>query len=390
MFALLPAALLSAGLMLDGSVRAEGRDGPIVAGQDPRAAALAVDLNGRTAGPDAALLFGLLPSAVFAHDTQLFARGYLEVDLRLGRDGSLRARQRGGYGTADLSPVGLAASSGPPAQGEPAAAPGSVARTRFVRLQESSSSLELDLLATRRLRLLASAAWNVSGGANAEAMQVLPLSRGPQARAAVEWAATRIDTLRLETAGYDTRYSNGNRVSVASVLAGWRTAIFRGSELALAAGAGVGRASHPPGTALLPESTLPYAVATADARFAPARDFALALGAGLEPSGDPLTGDLIERGTVRGSAVWGGNGRIAVAAKVAASVAATSGGLGLNDIQAGDRFVLGDLTVSVPVTRHSGFDIGARGSWLSRPLLNQPKREWIAFVGYSAQLQLLQ
>jgi hypothetical protein len=324
---------------------------------------------------------------VFAHDNQLFARGYLELDLRLGGDGTLRARQRGGYGTADFSPVGLVTSSGPSSTVAPVPSP---TTARFIRVQESNSALELEVLATRRLRLLASAAWNVSGGVNRDAMQVLPLSRGPQGRAALEWATTRLDTLRLETAGSDTRYSNGNRVSIGSVTTGWRTAISRGSELALSAGAGLGRASRRDGT---PQgetvSMLPYAVATADSRFAPTRDFTFALGAGLEPSGDPLTGDLIERGTLRGTAVWGGNGRISVAAHVAGSLAATSGSLGANGVQAGDKFLQGDLILSVPVTRRSAVDIGARGSVLSRPLPGQPEKEWIAFVGFSAQLPLL-
>lgn len=389
MLAFLPATLLSAALVLDGSVRAEGRDGASAAGQDPRAAAVALELNGRTSGPDAALLFGVLPSAVFARDNQLFARGYLEVDLRLGRDATLRARQRGGYGTADFSPVGLLTSSGPSTVPPPVVSPPAA---RFIEVEESNSALELEMLATRRLRLLASAAWNVSGQVHADVgvERALPLSRGPQVRALLEWAATRLDTLRLEANGFDTRYSNGNRVSVGSVTAGWRTAISRSSELALAAGAGMGRALRPDATTQVDTvSTLPYAVATADTRFAPTRDFTFALGAGLEPRGDPLTGDLIERGTLRGSAVWGGNGKISIGAHLAGSLAATSGSLGQNGVQAGDKFLQGDLILSLPITRRSAVDIGARGSFLSRPLPGQPDKEWIAFVGFNAQLPLL-
>jgi hypothetical protein len=385
MFALLAASLLSAGLTLDGSVRAEGRAGAIVAGQDPRATAVAVELNGRTSGPDAVLLFGILPSAVFARDNQLFARGYLEADLRLGRDGWLRARQRGSYGTADFSPIGLLTSAGgPPGTPLPVQSPPTA---RFIQVEESSSTLELEMLATRRLRLLAAAAWNVSGQVHAGVGvdRVLPLSRGPQARALLEWAATRLDTLKVETTGFDTRYSNGNRVSVGKVVAGWRTTMFRDSELAVAAGAGAGRAALSTGGV----STLPYAVATVDGRFAATRDLALALGAGLEPSGDPLTGDLIERGTLRGSAVWGGIGKISVAAHVAGSLAATSGSLAVNGVQAGDKFLQGDLILSLPVTRSAAIEIGGRGAWLSRPLPGQPDKEWIAFAGFSAQLPLL-
>lgn len=388
MLALLPLALLSAGLVLDGSVRGEARDGATVAGQDPRAGVLAVDLNGRTSGPDAALLFGILPSAVFAHDNQFFARGYLELDLRMGGNGTLRLRQRGGYGTVDLSPVGLAPSVQPGTTPDVSLnlPPGS----RFVFVQESSSALELEMQATRRLRVLASGSWNVSGGADHDAGLVLPLSRGPQARASLEWAATRLDFLRLETSGFDTRYGNGNRASVANVTGGWRTLPSRWAELSFAAGAGVGRASVvPPGASTPTVSILPYALGSADLRVTGLRDFSAGLGGALEPAGDPLNGDLVERGTVRALAVWGAPGRLSLSAHLAGSMAVTSGNLGLLGTQSGDKFAQGELALSVPVTRRSALDIGARGSWLSRPLQNQPARQWTAFVGYSAQLPLI-
>jgi hypothetical protein len=387
MLALLPATLLSTGLLLDGFVRGEARDGATVAGQDPRAGALTLELNGKAAGPDAVLLFGLFPSGVLSQQNQVFARGFLEVDLRLGRNGWLRARQRGGYGTADLSPVALPTSSGPP----PATPPpvGSQTFSRFVHLEESSSTLELDLLATRRLRLLASAAWNVGGGVDSVAAASMPLARGPQGRALLEWAATRIDTLKLEATASDTRYStpvpNQKRVGIGTVTAGWRTLVSSGAEVSLVAGGGAGRALVS-GSA---PTTTPYAVASADLRLTAVRDFAFALGTALEPSGDPLTGDLIERGSLRGSAVWGAKGKISLGASVAGSLAATSGSAGINGVRAGDQFLQGELILTVPVTRDSSVDIGGRGSMLSRPLAGQPDKQGIAFIGYTARLPLL-
>lgn len=389
MLALLPATLLSAALLLDSSVRAEARDGATVAGQDPRTAALALELNGRTAGPDASLLFGILPSAVLAEQNQLFARAYVEVDLRMGGSGALRLRQRGGYGTIDLSPTGLAPAT---VQGAPPPTPVSLSASRFVRVQESNSSLELDVLATRRLRVLASAGWNVSGGANHDAIVSMPLSRGPEARAFLEWAATRLDTLRLEATGVDTRYSRADlatRISIATLTAGWRTVPSRGAELSFAAGGGVGHATWS-GTPLPQQAhTVPYAVGSAECKLTGMRDFAASLGTGVEPVGDALSGDLVERASLRAGAGWGRPGWVAVNARISGSVALTSGSLDVNAIRSGDRFVQGELSLNLPVTRRSGVDIGARGSWVSRPLLNQPARQWIAFLGYSAQLSLL-
>jgi hypothetical protein len=393
MLALLPAALLSA-LTLDGSVHAEGRDGAKFAGQDPRAGAITLELNGRSSGPDAALLFGILPSGVLAEEKQVFARAYLGVDVRVGESGSLRLRQRGGYGTVDLSPVGfpIAPITGvgePPTQGPGHATVTSPTASRFVFVQESNSSVELDVPATRRLRVLASGAWNVAGGADFAGRQALPLSRGPQARALLEWAATRLDTLRLEATGVDTRYSNvgSTRVSIATLTGGWRTLLSRSTEVSLAAGAGVGRASSEAPIATV--STLPYALGSADLRLTGLRDFSAVLGAAVEPVGDALSGDLVERASLRGSAVWGAADALAVTARVTGSVAVTSGKLDVNAAQSGDQYLQGELSLSVPLTRKSRLDLGARGSWLSRPLLNQPTRQWIAFLGYSAQMRLL-
>ena len=389
MLALLPLTLLSAGLILDGSVRGEVRDGATVGGQDPRAGALALELNGRTSGPDTALLFGVLPSAVLAQDNQLFARGYLELDVRIGHTGALRLRERGGYGTVDLSPVGLAAAIPPGTPLPPVQAPPA---RRFVSVQESNTAVELEMMATRRLRVLGSAAWNVSGGVDSEASQTLPLSRGPQAHALVEWAATRLDTLRAEGAASDTRYANGQRVTIGTLTGGWRTLLSRFTDLSLALGAGVGRASTSSAatSATSPRArTLPYAVGSADLRLTGLRSFGAGLGGAVEPVGDALTGDLVERGTVRASASWGAPGRVALNARLAGSIAVTSGNLGAQGTQAGDKFAQGELSLSLPVTRRSSLDIGARGSWLSRPLQNQPARQWIAFLGYSAQLPLL-
>jgi hypothetical protein len=303
-------------------------------------------------------------------------------------------KQRGGYGTVDLSPIGLA--PGTVQSPTPTTPVGLPPASRFVRVQESNSSLELDLLATRRLRLLASAGWNVSGGADHDAVLSMPLSRGPEARASLEWAATRLDTLRLEATGVDTRYAGADRstrVSIATLSAGWRTVPSRSAELSLSAGGGVGHAtsSGTLGNTALPEQahTVPYAVGSAECKLTGLRDFTAVLGTGVEPVGDALSGDLVERASLRASAGWGAPGKVAVNARVSGSVALTSGSLDANALRSGDRFAQGELSLNLPLTRRSAIDVGARASWLSRPLLNQPARQWIAFVGYSAQVPLL-
>jgi hypothetical protein len=369
-------AALAAGFVADGSARVETRAGSTDGGQNPSSVGVSADLQGRASGPDGALRFGLLPSAVRAQGSQLFVRGFAEAELRFRPGALLRLRQAGGFGSVDLSPVA------------PGAGPGPVqppAGSRFVSVQESTTSLELDVAASRRLRMAGSAAWVVTGGANAEARASFPLSRGPLFRAHFDWTATRRDTLQLEVAGFDYRYSNGQRASVASLAAGFRTQLSRGTELSLSLGPGIGRTE----TQDRPAAALVYAVGAADLRSTLVRDLSASIGVVLEPLGDPLTGELIERGSLRASAVWDRHRVVTVAARLLGSVALTSGTGSPTSPQAGDRYLQGELSATVPLDARSSLAAGVRAAFLSRPLLDQPTGQWVAFASFVVQLPLL-
>ncbi len=375
---LLTMAVLATSL-IDGSVRAEARGGNSVAGQDPSSLGLSADLLCRASSPDGALRFGLSPSAVLAQGSRLFVRGFGEADLRLGGRGWARLRQALGYGTVDLSPLSTLAPSGPvPGAVQPPPA------SRFVSVQESTTTLELEYAASRRLRLASSAAWVVSGGVDAVARDALPLSRGPLFRANLDWAATRLDNLGMELSALDYRYSNGRRASVGSLTAAWRTQPWRDTELSVGLGPGIGRSQAPD----QPAATVLYAVGRADLRTTPVRDLSATFGAAIEPLGDPLSGDVVERGSLRTAAVWGRAGGVTLAARLIGSVALTSGAAGLSSPQAGDRYLNGEVSVTVPLDARSSLAAGARGAFLSRPLLDQPGGQWIAFLSYGAQVPL--
>ncbi len=373
-------AALAAGMVLDGSVRTEARAGTSSAGETPNAAAVRLDVLGRAPNPDGALSFGLSPSAVLASGRQLFARGFGEGELRLGPRAWARLRQALGYGSADLSPVAPASVRGPVV-----APPGG-----FVTIEESSTSLELETRASRRLRIVGSASWVVAGGADAAARTTLPLSRGPLVRASLDWAATRLDTLRLELQALDYRYltdqpAHDRRASVASFTATWRTRLARDAQLSLSLGPGVGRSQLHDQAA----NTVVYGVGAAELRDALLRDMSASISVGVEPLGDPLTGEIIELGSVRASAVWGRQGGVALAAGLIGSQALTSGSGGPTSAQAGDRYLRGELTATVPLDPRSSLAAGARAAFLSRPVSNQPGDQWVAFVSYVAQVPLL-
>jgi hypothetical protein len=261
-------------------------------------------------------------------------------------------------------------------------------------VEESTTSLQVDVAASRRLRVTGSAAWLVSGGADALARISLPLSRGPLVRGSAEWAATHTDTLRLTLEGFDYRYSNGQRASVGSLTAGWQTKLDRGTELALSIGPGIGRTltlaspGGPPRAGPGSASTLVNAVGSVDLRSAPVRNVSASLGAAVEPLGDPLTGDLVEHGSLRASVNWDRHRGVAIAGQLIGSMALTSGTGGPNSPQAGDRYLHAEIGATLPLDPISSVAAGVRAAVFSRPLLNKPSEQWVAFIRYVAQLPL--
>ena len=233
-------------------------------------------------------------------------------------------------------------------------------------------------------RFVGSGAWVISGGADATARASLPLSRGPQLRARLDWSATPLDLIRVAVEAFDYRYSNGNRASIVSLTSGWSTRPWRGAELSVAVGPGFGRAQIRDEPATLRA----YAVGTAEFRSAVARDLSAAIGASVEPLGDPVSGDLVERGSLRLSAAWGGPRGISVGARLIGSVALTSATGGTTSPQAGDRFLQGELSATMRLSVRSSVAVGVRGAYLSRPVLDQPADQWVAFVSYAAQVPL--
>jgi len=377
MTSLIAFAVLAAGFVADGSARVEARGGPTEGGEDPNSVGISADLLGRVSGPDGALRFGFSPSAVRAQGNQLFARGFGEAELRLRESAHVRLRQALGYGSLDLSPVAAVTGRGPV---QPPAG------TTFVSVEESATSLQADVAASRRLRFAGSAAWLISGGADAAARATFPLSRGPLVRGSAEWAATHTDTLRIAVQGFDHRYSNGQRSSVAAATVGWQSRVARSTEVAVSLGPGIGRART---LASQDASTIFYAVGAVDVHSLPLRNLSASLGAGVEPLGDPLSGDLVERGSLRASVTWDRHRSIAITGQLVGSVALTSGSGGPTSPQAGDRYLQGEVGATVPLDPRSSLAAGLRGALVSRPLLSQPSDQWVAFVRYVAQLPLL-
>jgi len=375
-------AALATGLLMDGSVATELRGGTSEGGEDPNAALVSGELRARLPGPDGELQFGLAPSALLGRDRrELFARASGEGDLRIGKRATARLRQGLGYGSIDFSPLAPAAK---PLPGEPVNVqpPPSA---RFVKIEESNTTMLVEVAASRRLRVLGSASWVVGGGADAEARLLVPLARGPQAHATVEWSATRVGKLSFDLGAADTSYSNDRRASVASLLVGWTAHTSRNMHLALSVGPGIGRAQ----IGGQPDIISAYAVATGDLHAKVGRDLSVAVGASLEPQGDPLSGVLVERTSARALISLGKPATPAVSALLLASRVLTSSDSSPLFPQPGDLYVRGEVGGVLPLGARSSLVAGVRAAYLGRPLPGQPARQGAAFVRYSADLPLL-
>ena len=71
------------------------------------------------------------------------------------------------------------------------------------------------------------------------------------------------------------------------------------------------------------------------------------------------------------------------------SLALTSGSGGPASTRAGDKYLQGELSASLPLGQASSLSAGVRAAFVSRPLSGQPARQWTAFLGYTAQLPQL-
>jgi hypothetical protein len=70
-------------------------------------------------------------------------------------------------------------------------------------------------------------------------------------------------------------------------------------------------------------------------------------------------------------------------------MALTSGTGGPDSPQAGDRYLQAEVGATVPLDPRSSVAVGLRAAFLSRPLLNQPSDQWVAFANYVVQVPLL-
>ena len=187
--------------------------------------------------------------------------------------------------------------------------------------------------------------------------------------------------LDAELSGSDTRYSNGNRVSVANALLGWGTKLAPGGTLQLGAGPSLARGVAP--SVATTRNSLLY-IAHADLVLSPValqtRGLSLSLRVAAEPIGDAITGDLVERGGVTAGVAYAVARDLTLNLRAIGSLALTSGVSGSLGTIRGDRYGTGELNATWAATRQLELTVGPRGFWVSRPVGALPHAQWVAFA----------
>jgi len=194
---------------------------------------------------------------------------------------------------------------------------------------------------------------------------------------------TRLDELEADVSGFDSRYSNGRRASGAAATLRWKRMIARGATLVLGAGPGYGRGEDPAAGTI--DSVLP--AAQAEALLEPTalgdRRVSMSLRMAVEPVGDQISGDLIERYGATVGIAWAALEELKLDARASGSVALSSGQSGVPGTVRGDRYAQGELRLSWSITRQHDASIGLRGAWQSRSLGGLPPTQWGVFAGVS-------
>jgi hypothetical protein len=374
------------GVLVDGTARLEGRTGARIAGQpSPDIGLAALTLSIQDDETAVLLRAAIAPQLLLANPgggvvERGFVRGYALLELRDHPALRIQLRQDLGYGSMDISPL-----AGFPVVGPGPLPPGAQPPppTPIVRLEEFTTTGLVEVALSRRTRLSADGAWQVSGGADQFSRASIPLARGPRLRTQLTHLLTPLDELDAELFGFDTRYSNGREVTVGNALIGWRDTLARGTRLHLAAGPSLARGVDLNGTA----RTSVLGVAQADISLSAValgeRGASLSARLAVEPVGDVVSGDLTERGGLTTEGTLTVVRGLTLSIQTSGSVALTSGVSGAAGTVRGDRYGLGELRASWTVAPQFEPSAGVRGAWYNRPPGGLPHTQWAAFVSFS-------
>ncbi|MBS2031471.1 MAG: hypothetical protein JST54_26455 [Deltaproteobacteria bacterium] len=159
----------------------------------------------------------------------------------------------------------------------------------------STTRADLKGQLSRRLELVITPSFSISGGATPSARLELPLERTPRLDTSMSWKIAGAQSLGVAAAAWHTDTSSGPTADVVEASGTWRRQLDERSKLSLAAGAGAYHTSEP-GSANLPWLAGPLGLFEYRRGLGERAENLEALAqVSLGPAVDPLTGTAVER-----------------------------------------------------------------------------------------------
>jgi hypothetical protein len=323
-------------------------------------------------------------------------RGRLVLDSTPDPRWRVYVEGRFAYGDNDFLPLSTVATpvsgtGAPPVQPgttptAPTPAPGqsTLPNTRFLSVIFLDASTGFVYSLSPRWGWRLSGGYVYSGGADAEVRATLPLQKGPHGSTALDWSASRTDTLVFLLDGSNLRFSSGPESTIATLSTTWTHAWGRSVGTDLLAGISGIHATAPPSPGVPGVRNAVYPVGGVGLRYSWASRFVTwqnGLTFLAAPSADRLSGAVSER---LSAGLWSS---FSPAKQLAFDVT----GAASRTIDAPQLDVRLEGRATYLLGPQLGVSVGGRVAWLEGSTLLGPQGVgWLAFlsVGTSAGTSL--
>jgi hypothetical protein len=306
--------------------------------------------------PRIVLFEALAPTATYLH------RGRVASFWRAAKGTRLVLDEQLLYGLSSFSWLQTAAEGGAPTFDR-------LAKVPPLNYFSTSTSFGIEQALSRKVGLGLSAAYLVSGGADAAARAIVPIQRGPRLALRVAWAFATQDSLLGALDAYASSYSSIQTSYVADANVGWRHVFSRVMDFDMGAGVAVSREKFADSSS---SSLYPYFGAGIRRGILEKRGgqyLAGSLRVRLAPAVDPLTGIVYARADLFGNIDYSPIRKLTLAV-------GGGGSRGLSGVLRGDTLGFAQAYANYELSKHFSVTAGTRAVWL-------PYFQWANFLAIS-------
>ncbi len=215
-----------------------------------------------------------------------------------------------------------------------------------------TTSISVDQALSRKVVLRTTASYMLSGGADASARAIAPISRVPRLRLILGWELGTHDALLAVLDGSANFFSASQRSYLLDAGVGWRHLFSKYTNFDVLLGAGAGRDES---TDVIHNTLYPYVVAGIRRQFVPGTRSVLegSLNLRVAPASDPINGRLYLRGDTFGTLAYFPIPPLGFTAAAGASIA-------LSGTIQGQKLGFGGVSVLYELNRHLSLSTGVR------------------------------